>query len=93
MPFALVNTVRIEDVDQARDALHSQVIAGVKQAPGFIRGIWTADRGSGRGIGLVVFEHREQAESLMKLQQSDQMHLPPGVTLESATVYEVQGEA
>lgn len=93
MPFALVNTVRIEDVDQAREALHREVIAGVKQAPGFIRGIWTADRGSGRGIGLVVFEHRDQAESLMRMRQSDQMKLPLGVTLESATVYEVQGEA
>ena len=29
----------------------------------------------------------------MRMQQSDQMNLPPGVTLESATVYEVQGEA
>ena len=29
----------------------------------------------------------------MRLQQSDQMTLPPGVTLESAAVHEVQGEA
>ena len=46
-----------------------------------------------RGIGFVVFEHRDQAESLMCIQQSAAMELPPGVTLESATVYEVQGEA
>ena len=91
MPFALVNTVHIEDVDLTREALYRGVIDGVKQAPGFIRGTWTADRATGRGIGFVVFEHRDQAESLMNIQQSAAMVLPPGVTLESATVYEVQG--
>jgi actin-like ATPase involved in cell morphogenesis len=93
MPFALINTVHIENVDLTREALYSEVIDGVKQAPGFIHGTWTADRATGRGIGFVVFEHRDQAESLMYIQQSAAMELPPGVTLESATVYEVQGEA
>ena len=60
MLFALVNSVRIGDVDRAWDALHGQVIPSVKLAPGFIGGLWSADRGYGRGIGFVVFETREQ---------------------------------
>jgi hypothetical protein len=93
MPFAFIGNVRIENIDQAREALHSEVIPGVKQAPGFIRGIWSADRGSGRGIGIAVFETKEQAEAMMNRQQSGEMKPPPGVTFESAAVYEVQGEA
>ena len=93
MPFALINIVHIENVDLTREALYSDVIDGVRHAPGFMHGTWTADRASGRGIGFVVFEHRDQAESLMNMQQSAAMDLPAGVTLESATVYEVQGEA
>src|SRR5438552_16106038 len=46
VPFVFVNTVRIENVDQAREALQTEVIPGVKLAPGFIRGIWSADRGT-----------------------------------------------
>ena len=90
MPFALVNTVHIDDVGQAR-----KVPRGHRwgEASAAFRGIWTADRDTGRGIGLVVFEHRDQAESLMSMQQSEQMKLPSGVILESASVYEVQGEA
>lgn len=93
MAFALVNNVRIENVDQARGELQSQVIPNVKQAPGFVSGIWTADRDSGRGVGIVVFESREQAEAMLQRLESGELKRPPGVTVESVLVYEVQGQA
>ena len=51
MAFALINNVRIENVDQSREALQSQVVANVKKAPGFVSGVWAADRDRGRGRG------------------------------------------
>ena len=92
MPFAVVSTVKIEDVDKARVELHSQVIPAVKQAPGFVRGTWSADREAGRGIGLIVFDTRENAEAARQFMMT-QGPLPPGVTFDSAAIYEVQGEA
>ncbi|HUP75606.1 MAG TPA: hypothetical protein VM282_21385 [Acidimicrobiales bacterium] len=93
MPFALVSNVRIENVDTAGKALQSQVIPNVKQAPGFVSGVWAADRDNGRGVGIVVFESREQAEAMLQRLESGEMRRPPGVTAESAFVYEVQGQA
>ena len=92
MPFTLVTTVKIEDVDKAREELHSQVIPGVKQSPGFVHGTWSADREAGRGIGFVVFDTRENAEAAQQFMLT-QGPLPPGVTFDSAAIYEVQGEA
>ena len=91
MPFTLVNNVKIEDVDKAREGLHSQVIPNVKQAPGFVHGTWSADREAGRGVGFMVFDTRENAEAAK--QSLANAPLPPGVTIENASVYEVQGEA
>lgn len=92
MPFTLVATVKIEDVDKAREELHSQVIPRMKEAPGFLHGTWSADRKAGRGIGVVVFDTRENAEAAMKSMESQTF--PPGVTPEGTpAIYEVQGEA
>ena len=91
MPFVLVDTVKVEDFGPALEGLHSQVIPGMRQALGFVRGTWSADREAGRGIGFVVFDTRENAEATKKFMESQT--LPPGVTLDSATIYEVIGEA
>jgi putative monooxygenase ydhR len=93
MAFALVNNVRIENVDQSREALQSQVVANMKKAPGFVSGVWAADRDKGRGVGIVVFESREQAEAVLKRLESGELKRPPGVTVESVAVYEVQAQA
>jgi hypothetical protein len=92
MPFTLVDIVKIADLEKAREGLLGHVIPGVKQAPGFLRGTWSADREAGRGIGFIVFDTRENAESVKKFMETE-AQLPEGVTLESATIYEVQGEA
>ena len=91
MPFVLVDNVKVEDFDPALEALHSRVIPGMRQAPGFVRGTWSADREAGRGIGVVTFDTRENAEAAKKFMESQTM--PSGVTLETAAIYEVQGEA
>ena len=93
MAFALENNVRIEKVDQSREALQSEVVANMKKAPGFVSGGWAADRDKGRGVGIVVFESREQAEAVLQRLESGEMKRPPGVTVESVAVYEVQAQA
>jgi hypothetical protein len=93
MPFVLVDTVHIDDVERMNDAFQRTVIPGVKRAPGFVHGTWSANREDGRGIAFIVFGHRDEAEAVMRTQQSGEMSFPDGVTLESAIVYEVQGEA
>ena len=93
MPFAIVNNVRIENVDQSREALVNEVVANVKKAPGFLSGVWAADRDKGRGVGIVVFESREQAEAVMRRLESGELKRPAGVTVENVAVYEVQAQA
>ena len=93
MPFVLVDRVRIENLDKAREALHAELIPMTRQAPGFVRGTWSADRDAGVGIGVVVFETREQAEAVQAMAQSGDSQLPEGVTIEDSAIYEVQGEA
>jgi putative monooxygenase ydhR len=93
MPFALVSNVRIENVDEARGVLQSEAIPAVKKTPGFVSGIWTADPDKGRGVGIVVFESREQAEAMSQRLESGEIKRAPGVTVESVAVYEVQGQA
>ncbi len=41
MPFVVVDTVRITDIRNALEGLHSQIVPAVKQAPGFVRGAWS----------------------------------------------------
>jgi hypothetical protein len=93
MPFVLVNNVRLEDPDKAQEALRRDVIPAVKQAPGLIRGTWCADIEQRRGISMVVFETREQAEGALQRLRSGEMPIPDGVTFEQQAIYEVVGEA
>jgi len=93
MPFAVINTVRIENVDQSREALLGEVVPNVKKAPGFVNGVWAADRDKGRGVGIVVFESREQAEEVVRRLASGELKRPAGVTVEDVAVYEVQAQA
>jgi hypothetical protein len=92
VPYLLVDTVLIEDVDMAKEGLHGGLIPFVKSMPGFVRGTWSADREAGKGIGMMVFDTRENAEAALENMRTNGK-VPPGVTLESAAIYEVQGEA
>jgi len=73
---------------EARRMLESQVIPGVKQSPGFVKGMWFGDDDSGHGV--VVFETREQAE---QAQQPINSFVMEGVKVVASDVYTVHGEA
>ena len=45
--------------DEAHQALHSEIIPMLKQAPGFVKGLWFGD--DKRGHGVVLFDTEEQA--------------------------------
>jgi hypothetical protein len=68
--------------------LESQLIPGVKQSPGFVKGMWFGDDNSGHGV--VVFETREQAE---RAQQPINSVVMEGIKVVVSDVYEVHREA
>lgn len=77
MPFVVVDQVSISNMDTAVEGLHAGLIPFVKQAPGFVRGTWSADRENGRGIGFMVFDTREHADAAVKRMQDEGS--PPSV--------------
>ena len=67
--------------------LNEQIIPQVKQAPGFVKGIWVGNDELGHGVG--VFEAQEQAA-----QVTHSIQPVSGVyDVVSSDVYEVHGEA
>ena len=73
--------------DEAVQALHSEIIPMLKQAPGFVRGLWFGDDKSGHGV--VLFETEEQAR-----QGLQEIGSAVGtVTVTSSEVLRVHGEA
>jgi hypothetical protein len=67
--------------------LHDEIVPQIKQAPGFVKGIWVGNDELGHGV--VVFETREQATQAM------QAISPVAGIYEVVTsdAYEVHGEA
>jgi hypothetical protein len=82
---AVVVSVTINDFEQARDYLRSEIVPRVKQAPGFVAGYWVHIEG-GKGRGTIVFESEDAARGA-----ADQISQQPGdfVTLDSVDVGEV----
>ncbi len=92
MPFAMVNTVRIDDMDKAREGLHGGVIPFITSLAGFVTGTWAADADAGKGVAMIVFDGRENAQAAVDAMKASGIE-PPGVTIESSGIYEVQGQA
>jgi hypothetical protein len=59
--FAVVATVRIEDVEAARESLASLRLNLVPRAPGFVSAYWLAPV-DGVGMSVIIFDSREHAE-------------------------------
>jgi len=59
--FAVVATVRIEDVQVARESLATLRLNLVPRAPGFVSAYWLAPV-DGIGMSVIVFDSREHAE-------------------------------
>ena len=85
---AVVATVRIEDVQAARDALAGARLNLVPRAPGFVSAYWLAPV-DGIGMSVIIFESEEHAEEALAYP------LPPlpGVTPLTVEVREVYASA
>ncbi len=59
--FAVVATVRIEDVQAARESLATLRLNLVPRAPGFVSAYWLAPV-DGIGMSVIIFDSREHAE-------------------------------
>jgi hypothetical protein len=74
--------------DAATQMLNEVLIPRIKEAPGFVRGTWFADDGSGRGV--IIFQTEGQARQGMEALASIPME---GVTVIHSGVYQVDAEA
>jgi len=86
--YAVVSTVRIEDLGTAREALADLRAGLVRRAPGFVSAYWLAPV-DGIGTSMIVFDAREHADEAV------QYPVPPlpGVTLLTADIREVYASA
>ena len=73
--------------EQSQQALHTQVVPRVKQAPGVVHGYWTVSADHAHGNSVVVFDTKEHAEAMVAMVR--QQPTPPGVTFNSVEVREV----
>jgi hypothetical protein len=91
--FAVVVHVRIASgqVDASREALKNQIIPRVRQAPGFVKGYWTASADGASGDSMAVFKTKQDAEQMVAMVRNQPP--PPGVTIERVEVREVIAEA
>lgn len=91
--FAVVVHVRIASgqVNSSRDELKNQVIPRVRQAPGFVKGYWTASADGTNGDSMVVLKTKQDAEQVAALARNSPP--PAGVTIEKVEVREVIAEA
>lgn len=86
--YAVVSTVRIEDLRSAREALPDLRLSLVPRAPGFISALWLAPV-DGIGMSVIVFDTKEHAE------EATRYPVPPlpGVTVLTVEVREVTASA
>jgi hypothetical protein len=86
--YAVVSTVRIEDLGVARDALADLRVSLVPRAPGFVSAYWLAPV-DGTGMSVILFDTKEHAE------EAARYPVPPlpGVTLLSVEIREVYASA
>lgn len=90
---ALVVMVSIAQgqLEAARKSLHDDVVPRVIQAPGFVKGYWSAALDGGSGLSFVVFKTKEDAENVAQMARSNPT--PPGVSITGVEIREVIAEA
>lgn len=84
---AVVVTVKVGNVEEARPELLEQVVPAVSQAPGFVAGYWL-EPVDGHGLSVVVFESEETAKVA-----AERVQPPSSVTIETVEVREVVASA
>jgi len=86
--YAVVSTVRIEDLGAARQGLADLRVDLVPRAPGFVSAYWLAPV-DGIGMSVIVFDTKEHAEEALRYP------VPPlpGVTRLTVEIREVYASA
>ena len=87
---AVVVSVTINDREAATDHLRTNVVPGVKQAPGLVAAYWVRIDGKGRSMGIFESEDAARAAADRLRETADSS---PGVTLNDVTVGEVVANA
>lgn len=83
-------TIDPDSSDEAMAELQNNVVPGVKQAPGFVAGYWTAPE-DGRGRSFVVFESEQAARQAVEMVKNQPR--PKGVTIDSVEALEIIASA
>ena len=81
-----------EDPDDGRRGLREELAPAMRAMPGFSSGLFMTAYEHGRGIAVVVFDSREQAEQLAGGLTVGQ-EIRHGVTITGADVLEVSASA
>ena len=89
---AVLVHVTIDDFEAGRQALTSEIVPRVSQAPGFVAGYWV-HVGRDKGHGMIVFESEEAAEAVKGMIESGPSPDDDAVTIDSVEVAEVVASA
>jgi hypothetical protein len=89
---AVLVHVTIHDFEAGSEALTTQIVPRVSQAPGFVTGNWVhSDRT--KGHSMIVFESEDQAEAVKQMIESVPGPDADAVTIDSVEVCEVAASA
>jgi hypothetical protein len=81
-----------EDPEEGRRGLREELVPAMKALTGFQSAMFMTAYERGRGVGVVVFETLEQAESLAEVVEIGST-IHPGVTVTGSEVLEVSATA
>jgi hypothetical protein len=89
---AVVVSVEIRDIAAADKFSEDTGVPGARSTPGFVSGTWTRDRENRRGVTVMIFESREQADAAAEQAQT-RLPAEAPVHLVSVEVLDVVAEA
>jgi hypothetical protein len=76
-----------EKLDMSGPHLEANVLPRVRQAPGFVSGVWMTDK-AGRTLNVLVFETEDAARGALEMTRNAPR--PGFMRLESVDVYQVR---
>jgi hypothetical protein len=93
---ATVATFRMDLAKEAAQlqGLHDFIVPSVREAPGFVAGYWTLDRGSGESVAFILFDSEPAAATLAEnVRANAPNQAAVGIELISIRVSEIAASA
>jgi len=91
---AVVMKVEISNYEEAKKFLESEIIPSVKQAPGFVSGVWIPpNEDTGEGFSVVVVDSEDQAKAMQSMLPKPGEAVNEAVSVKSVEVRRVAGVA